>query len=206
MIDKELFQDLQPYDIVLAPDPVLKQTSNAVEEVNDDIRTQALRMLKTMYSGRGIGLAANQVGIANRVIVVDVEQTRPGNEDNDESNDGDNDEPKNGKPYVMINPEITFFSKEMSSYQEGCLSIPAQYAEVERPENIEVSFLDLDGKQQSLKADGLFAVAIQHEIDHIDGILFTDHLSRLKRSSLLRKLEKYKKLCGYDNNRVPLST
>lgn len=170
--------------IVIAPDPVLKQVAKPVAEVNDEIRTLLDNMLETMYNAHGIGLAANQVGVLKRVIVVDVEH---------------NDDHKPGKPLKMVNPEIVELSEDMFTYQEGCLSFPQQYGDVDRPATIKVRYLDENGKQQELKAEGLLATCIQHEIDHIDGINFVDHISKLKREMILKKLDKGKKRGDYDH-------
>ncbi len=182
------------YDIVLLPDPVLKTKASAVSAVDDTIRTQMDRMLATMYEAHGIGLAANQVGVLNRVIVMDVEQRRV--EDDDCGHHGCGHVHTimvPGKPLAMANPEITWSSEERRLYREGCLSIPEQYAEVERPASVRVKYVDYNGQAQEILAEGLLATCIQHEIDHLNGIMFTDHISRLKRDTLLRKLVKYKK-------------
>lgn len=168
--------------IVIAPDPVLKQVALPVEKVDDSIRTLLDDMLQTMYNAHGIGLAANQVGVLKRCIVADVEQDTPH---------------QPGKPYKMVNPEIIESSVTMFTYQEGCLSFPQQYGDVDRPASIRVRYLDENGKQQELQAEGLLATCIQHEIDHINGINFVDHLSKLKREMIVKKLEKGKKRGDY---------
>ncbi|KKJ77878.1 peptide deformylase [Kiloniella litopenaei] len=160
-------------DIVIAPDPVLKTVCEPVKEVNDEIRELLKNMLETMYKAPGIGLAACQVGVTKRVIVVDV-----------------SDDKEENQPYCMVNPEITWESDEYSVYQEGCLSLPEQYADVERPAAIKLRYLDETGKQIELEADGLLATCIQHEIDHLDGVLFVDHISKLKRGMIMKKLKK----------------
>lgn len=170
--------------IVIAPDAVLKQKATPVVEVNNEIRELLEDMLETMYNAHGIGLAANQVGVLKRVIVVDVDQRDPH---------------KPGKPYKMVNPEIVNESLEYSEYEEGCLSFPQQYSVVERPAGITVRYLDENGTQQELKAEGLLATCIQHEIDHINGINFVDHISRLKRDMIIKKLEKSKKRGDFDH-------
>lgn len=170
--------------IVIAPDEVLKTVARPVETVTDDIRTLLADMLDTMYNAHGIGLAANQVGVLKRVIVVDVEQK------------GDH---LPGNPLKMVNPEILESSEEFLSYQEGCLSFPQQYGDVERPAYVTVKYLDENGKEQTLKAEGLLATCIQHEIDHINGITFVDHLSKLKRDMIIKKLEKGKKRGDYEH-------
>ncbi len=162
--------------IITAPDPRLKQVCPSVEQVDDEIRQLLEDMLETMYEAPGIGLAAPQVGVLKRVIVVDVSR---------------DDEERT--PLKLVNPELTWVSDHDASYDEGCLSLPEHYAEVVRPAEIKVEYLDEDGKKQELAADGLLATCIQHEIDHLDGILFVDHISALKRNMILRKLLKARK-------------
>lgn len=162
--------------IITAPDPRLKQVCPSVEQVDDEIRQLLEDMLETMYEAPGIGLAAPQVGVLKRVIVVDVSR-----------------EDEERAPLKLVNPELTWVSDHDASYDEGCLSLPEHYAEVVRPAEIKVEYLDQDGKKQELAADGLLATCIQHEIDHLDGILFVDHISALKRNMILRKLLKARK-------------
>ena len=176
--------------IMIAPEPVLKQVAKPVETVDDEIRTLLADMLDTMYNAHGIGLAANQVGVLKRCIVVDVEQDTP-------------HEP--GKPYKMVNPEVVKASDDLFTYQEGCLSFPQQYGDVDRPATITVRYLDEHGKQQEMEATGLLATCIQHEIDHINGINFVDHLSKLKRDMIVKKLQKGKKRGDYDHIYEPHS-
>ena len=133
-------------------------------------------MLETMYGAPGIGLAAVQVGILKRLVVIDISK------DNEKKN-----------PLFLINPELTFKSKNISSYEEGCLSLPGQFAEVERPAECHLNYIDYHGKEKKLKADGLLATCIQHEIDHLNGILFIDYLSKLKKDMIIKKLIKHKK-------------
>ncbi|GGG30076.1 peptide deformylase [Chelatococcus composti] len=159
--------------IIVIPDPRLKQRSEPIEAVTDEIRRLAEDMLETMYAAPGIGLAAVQIGVLKRLVVLDV--SREGEEK---------------RPMVFINPEIVWASEETSTYEEGCLSIPEYYEEVERPARVRVRYLDLDGKQQEIEADGLLATCLQHEIDHLDGVLFIDHLSKLKRDRVMRKFTK----------------
>ena len=166
------------YDIICVPDGVLKETAHAVNDVNDDIRTQMDKMLATMYDAPGIGLAANQVNMLNRVLVMDLANTDKGEEK---------------APICMANPEIIFESEQMSEMEEGCLSIPRQYAKVERPAIVRVKYLDYNGKEAELEADGLLSHCVQHEIDHLNGTLFIDYLSSLKRNMILRKLDKARK-------------
>ncbi len=170
--------------IYVTPNAVLKKKADSVAKVDAETLKLMDDMLDTMYAADGIGLAAPQVGVSTRVIVMDLDQQR-----------GDDIPPeqKRGKPLYFVNPEITWKSEEQRTYNEGCLSIPGQYADVERPDKIRVKFLDRDGKAQEIEADGLLATCLQHEIDHIDGILFIDHLSTLKRDMILRKLKKFLK-------------
>lgn len=163
--------------LIILPDPLLRQVSTKVEQVNDEIRTLADDMLATMYDAPGIGLAAIQIGIAKRLLVIDL------------SKEGEEKAPR-----VFINPEILSFSDERSVYEEGCLSIPDYYAEVERPATIAVNYIDIDGREQSIQADGLLATCLQHEIDHLNGVLFIDHISRLKREMVIKKFTKAAKL------------
>ena len=159
--------------IIVIPDPVLRETSAPVERVDDALRAFADDMLETMYDAPGIGLAAIQVGEPIRMLVADV---------------AGKDEEKD--PKVLINPRIVARSDEASVYEEGCLSIPDYYADVERPAAVTVAYLDRDGEQRMLEADGLLATCIQHEIDHLDGVLFVDHISRLKRDMVFKKFRK----------------
>ncbi|WP_159946172.1 peptide deformylase [Rhizobium sp. 18065] len=162
--------------LIILPDPLLRQVSQPVERVDADIRTLAEDMLETMYEAPGIGLAAIQVGVARRMLVIDI------------SKEGDERE-----PLVFINPEIIRSSDERSVYEEGCLSIPDYYAEVERPASITVKSLDRDGREHLTEADGLLATCLQHEIDHLNGVLFIDHISRLKREMVIKKFTKASK-------------
>jgi peptide deformylase len=168
--------------ILTAPDPRLKAVSAAVEKVNGEIRTLVQDMVDSMYAADGIGLAAVQIGVPRRVIVMDLRQ--------------DEDGQKTGKKNwrVFINPKILWASDEMATYEEGCLSVPELYEDVERPARVRAEYLDLDGKRIEIEADGMLATCLQHEMDHLEGVLFIDHLSKLKRAMLLRKLAKAKKL------------
>lgn len=161
-------------DIITLPDPKLRLVSAPVERVDDDLRRFLDDMLETMYEAPGIGLAAIQVGEPRRVVTIDVS--------------GRDDETR--KPLFLINPEILSSSDDRSIYEEGCLSIPDYYAEVERPASVRVRYLDRDGKLNELEAEGLLATCIQHEVDHLDGRLFIDYLSRLKRDMVVRKFVK----------------
>ncbi len=162
--------------ILVAPDPRLKSKSAPVDKVDDAIRHLMGDMLETMYAAPGVGLAAPQVGVLKRVIVVDV------------SRDGEE-----RKPLRMANPEIVEVGDEDEKYEEGCLSLPEQYSEVARPARIRVRYLDHENEIREIDAEGLLATCIQHEIDHLDGILFVDHISALKRNMILRRLTKAKK-------------
>lgn len=159
--------------LIILPDPLLREVSKPIERVDSDVRKLADDMLETMYDAPGIGLAAIQIGVARRLLVIDV--AREGEEK---------------QPLVVINPEIVAASEARSVYEEGCLSIPDYYAEVERPAEVTVRFVDRDGKEQVLEAAGLLATCLQHEIDHLNGVLFIDHISRLKRDMVIRKFTK----------------
>ncbi len=167
--------------ILEVPDPRLKQVSTPVEAVTDDIRALVADMFETMYAAPGIGLAAVQVGVPKRVLVIDLQEA--------EDEDG---EPVRD-PRVFINPEIVEHSDQEVPYNEGCLSVPEQYAEVDRPDEIRARWLDLDGKSHDAEIDGMLAVCLQHEMDHLEGILFIDRLSRLKREMILRKIAKLRR-------------
>ncbi|MEM6635958.1 MAG: peptide deformylase [Pseudomonadota bacterium] len=163
--------------ILIHPDPRLKKMAAPVDKPSDELRRLAEDMLETMYDAPGIGLAAPQVGVPVRLLVMDCK-----NED---------DAPP--KPMVLLNPSVVWRSEAMSTYEEGCLSIPEQYADVERPEEVEVSWMDLDGAQNSQRFEGLWATCVQHEIDHLDGKLFIDYLGPLKRQMITRKMVKLKR-------------
>jgi peptide deformylase len=172
--------------ILTAPDPRLKAVSTKVEKVDDEIRKLAADMADSMYAADGIGLAAVQIGVPKRVIVMDLDQK------DDDRKDGKKDGKKAWRAF--INPRILWASDEMAVYEEGCLSVPEIYDDVERPARIKAEYLDMDGKRIEIEADGLLATCLQHEMDHLEGVLFIDHLSRLKRAMLLKKLTKAKKL------------
>ena len=174
--------------IYVVPHPVLKRVADPVSKITDDHRKLVENMLDTMYAAPGIGLAAPQIGESLRILVLDVDQPRAENEDEELPV-----EKRRGKPQVFINPVVLWSSEEMNVYDEGCLSIPGQYAEVERPKIVRVKAIDQHGKEFEAEADGLFATCLQHEIDHLNGILFTDHLSSLKRDMVMRKLKKFTK-------------
>jgi peptide deformylase len=166
--------------ILEVPDPRLKTISSPVEVFDDALKTLIADMFETMYDAPGIGLAAIQVGVAKRVLVIDLQEP------------GEDEEPVR-KPLVFINPEILDPSEEHSIYSEGCLSVPDQYADVERPATIRARWQDMEGKVHEEKMTGLMATCLQHEMDHLEGILFIDHLSRLKRQMVLKKIEKMRK-------------
>ena len=162
--------------ILTEPDPFLRQKSIKVEEVNDGIRSLIDDMLETMYDAPGIGLAAIQIGVPKRVIVIDL---------------GRDTEKKN--PFYFVNPEIITNSDNNAAYEEGCLSVPGQFAEINRPDKCKIKYLDYNGNDQILDAEGLLATCIQHEMDHLEGILFIDYLSKLKKTMIVKKLSKQKK-------------
>jgi peptide deformylase len=168
--------------VLEVPDPRLRLVAEPVETVDDSIRTLVADMIETMYDSNGIGLAATQVGVQKRVLVIDLQDEQ-----------GEDEKPiKNPKAY--INAEILSVSDEVSTYNEGCLSIPDQYAEVARPARCRVQWLDETGAAHEEDLDGLLSTCMQHEIDHLDGVLFIDHISRLKRDMVLKKLAKARKL------------
>jgi peptide deformylase len=167
--------------IIEAPDPILRQVSTPVEEITPEIQALIDDMFETMYAAPGIGLAAVQVGVPKRILVMDLQ---------DPEEEGG--EPVR-KPMVFINPEILVQSDTTCPYQEGCLSVPDQYAEVDRPDRVRARWLDRDGKAHEEELDGLLGICLQHEMDHLEGVLFIDYLSRLKRDMILRKLAKARK-------------
>jgi peptide deformylase len=160
-------------DIIKLPDKVLRQKSATVDKIDSGIKKLVEDMFETMYDAPGIGLAAIQVGVAKRVVTMDLSKKE-----------------NTQKPLVFINPEITWASEEKASYEEGCLSIPEYYEEVERPAEVKVKYLDLDGKAHEITAKGLLATCLQHEIDHTNGVLFIDHISKLKRDRVIKKFTK----------------
>ena len=162
--------------IVIEPDPILRKKSETLEKVDDELRALLDDMLETMYAAPGIGLAAVQIGILKRLIVIDV------------SKDKDKKD-----PLFLINPEIISRTKKTSIYEEGCLSLPGHFAEIERPAECLIKFLDYNGKEKELSANGLLSTCIQHEVDHLNGILFIDYLSKLKKDMIIKKLIKQKK-------------
>ena len=167
--------------IIETPDPRLRTISKPVEAVDDELRHLIDDMFETMYDAPGIGLAAVQVGVPKRVLVIDLQE----------------EEDPEGKPIrqprVFVNPEIVWVSEAFTTYNEGCLSVPEIYAEVDRPDRVRARWLDYDGKAHEEELDGLLATCLQHEMDHLEGILFVDHLSKLKRDMLLKKLDKMRR-------------
>ena len=162
--------------IIIEPDPILRKKCEPLEIVDDETKKLMDDMLETMYAAPGIGLAAVQVGILKRLVVIDISK----------------DEEKK-RPLFLVNPLIVQQSKKTSVYEEGCLSLPGQFAEIERPAECTIKYIDYEGKQKELKADGLLATCIQHEVDHLNGILFIDYLSKLKKDMIIKKLVKQKK-------------
>ena len=156
------------------PNPKLRQRASEVKAFNDTLKTTCEDMLETMYDAKGIGLAAIQVNILKRIIVIDLSEEK-------------------NKPFVFINPEITKVSNDTKQHGEGCLSVPGIYENVTRPNSLTAKYFDMDGNEHQLEADGLLSVCLQHEIDHLNGRVFVDHLSRLKQEKIIRKLQKEKK-------------
>ena len=162
--------------ILTEPDPILRKKCELLEKVDEETKKLMDDMLETMYAAPGIGLAAIQVGILKRLVVIDISK-----------------EEEKKKPIFLINPQIIHQSKNTSVYEEGCLSLPGQFAEIERPAECTIKYLDYNGKEKELKSDGLLATCIQHEVDHLNGILFIDYLSKLKKDMIIKKLVKQKK-------------
>lgn len=166
-----------PYTIINIPHPTLKTVAQPVDKVTDELRSQLDKMLETMYEANGIGLAANQINMLNRVFVMDMAPREGGDP----------------RPVHIINPEIVWRSEEMSVMEEGCLSIPGQYAEVERPAAVRLQYIDYNGNPAELLAEEAMSHCVQHELDHLNGVLFIDHISKLKRDMIVRKIEKLRK-------------
>ena len=162
--------------IIIEPDPILRRKCERLENIDDNIKKLMNDMLETMYDAPGIGLAAIQVGVLKRIVVIDISK-----------------EPEKKDPLFLINPEITYKSKNTSTYEEGCLSLPGQFAEIERPAECHIKYIDYEGKANNLEATGLLATCIQHEVDHLNGVLFIDYLSKLKKDMIIKKLVKQKK-------------
>ncbi len=180
------------HKILTEPNKILREKSFRVENVDKDIQRLMDDMLETLYAAPGIGLAAIQVGVAKRVIVMDISRSR--NDIDRNKDDINNDEDKKSKnPMYFVNPEIVWKSEDKFTYEEGCLSVPNQFAEIDRPKQCHIKYLDYNGDPQELKADGLLATCIQHEIDHLEGILFIDYLSKLKKEMIIKKLSKQTK-------------
>lgn len=173
--------------IITPPDPRLRLTCAPVDSVDDSIRALMDDMLETMYDAPGIGLAAIQIAVPKRVIVIDVAKRE--------------DEAASAKPIFLANPEILWASEELSTYEEGCLSVPDFYEDVLRPAHVRVGYLDREGRRQEMEAEGILATCVQHEIDHLNGILFIDHISRLKRERILKKFSKAAKQDALDRKR-----
>jgi len=163
--------------ILIHPDPRLKTVADPVSDISADLRRLADDMLETMYNAPGIGLAAPQVGVLKRLFVMDCVK----------------EEGATPQPMILFNPEVSWVSEDLNTYEEGCLSIPEQFAEVERPAQARIKWQDIDGKQQEEQFDGLWATCVQHEIDHLDGKLFIDYLKPLKRQMITRKMQKLKR-------------
>ena len=163
-------------NIVIEPDPILRKKSENLEKVDDELKKLLDEMLETMYAAPGIGLAAVQIGILKRLIVIDISK------ENEKKN-----------PLFLINPKIISKSESTSIYEEGCLSLPGHFAEIERPAECKVKYLDYNGKEKEITAKGLLSTCIQHEVDHLDGVLFIDYLSKLKKDMIVKKLIKHKK-------------
>jgi peptide deformylase len=175
--------------IIEVPDAILRAPSVPVERIDDDMKRLIGDMFETMYEAPGIGLAAVQVAVPRRLLVIDLQEPA-------EVAEGEEEGPPIRRPHVFINPEIIHSSDARKSYNEGCLSIPDQYAEVERPDIVRARWLDEQGRQQEGEFDGLMSVCLQHEVDHLDGVLFIDHLSRLKREMIVKKVIKARKERG----------
>ena len=172
--------------IIEVPDPLLRTASAPIERIDDDLKRLVRDMFDTMYEAPGIGLAAIQVAVPRRLLVIDLQDPDPAQE-------GEEPGPPVKRPHVFINPEILHRSDARKTYNEGCLSIPEQYAEVERPDVVRSRWLDEHGKEQEGEFDGLMSVCLQHEVDHLNGVLFIDHLSRLKRDMIVKKVAKARK-------------
>ena len=185
-------------NIINIPDPILRKASQTVEQISPELLKVLDDMAETMYEAPGIGLAGIQIALPLRVVVVDCDQRAKSEEDGDGEPQRDDDplDEASRNPIFLINPEIISFTDERSSYEEGCLSIPDYYAEVERPKGCEVKYIDRDGKEQFLKAEGLLSTCLQHEIDHLNGDLFIDHISKLKRDMIVKKFTKIAKQSG----------
>lgn len=194
--------------IITIPDPILREVSKPVERIDDELLRLLDDMLETMYDAPGIGLAGIQVGVPLRIVTIDVARRSASDEGEDAAaGDGDGEAGTSDQgeevrdPLFLINPKILRRSDERSVYDEGCLSIPEYYAEVERPASCVVTYLDRQGKEQVLEADGLLSTCVQHEVDHLDGKLFIDYISRLKRDMVIKKFTKIARQSGKDSGR-----
>lgn len=181
-------------EIIHIPDPILREASKPVEQISPELLKMLDDMAETMYEAPGIGLAGIQIALPLRLVVVDCDQRAKSEEDSDEpQRDDEPSDEASRNPIFLINPEIVEYSDQPSTYEEGCLSIPDYYAEVERPAGCVVKYIDRDGKGQVIKAEGLLSTCLQHEIDHLNGKLFIDELSKLKRDMVVKKFTKIAK-------------
>ncbi len=178
--------------LVIAPDPLLKEISQPVVKIDVELQQLMKNMVTTMYSEKGIGLAAVQVGVLKRILVMDLDYEFDDHDHHHDHGSCGGIHVNNTNPQYFINPEIIEFSKELSSYNEGCLSFPGSRSEVVRPKEVKIKFLDFNGNEKIQEMDGLLATCIQHEIDHLNGITFVDHISKLKRDMILNKMKKLK--------------
>jgi len=191
-----IFARMAIREILEVPDPRLKTVSDRVETFDDALKALVADMFETMYAANGIGLAAIQVGVPSRVLVIDLQPDDPDAEPevcHEHGGHHHTHQPTRNEPRVFVNPEIIDPADEFSTYQEGCLSVPDIYADVDRPKTCRVRWQDLEGTVHEEEMEGMMATCIQHEMDHLEGILFIDHLSRLKRTMALKKLEKLRK-------------
>ncbi len=179
--------------LVVAPDPILKQISKPVEKIDEALRQFMKDMVKTMYSEHGVGLAAVQVGVLKRILVIDTDYKIEDHHHHHDHGECGGVHVTNSNPRYFINPQIIEFSKECSSYDEGCLSFPGARSEVVRPAKVKVRYLDFYGNEQVDEMSGLLATCIQHEIDHLNGITFVDHISKVKREMIINRMKKLKK-------------
>ncbi len=191
-------------EIITIPDPLLRRESTPFERVDDEVRRLADDMLETMYAAPGIGLAGVQIAVPRRILVIDIAERAARDEDGtDGTGKGEADKGEKSPeravqpaPLVMINPEILTLDDEMRAHEEGCLSIPEVYAEIERPASCRVRFVDREGRQQEMVCEGLLATVVQHEVDHLDGVLFIDYLSRLKRDRIVKRFVKARRMAA----------
>lgn len=184
--------------LIYSPDPLLKEISKEVEKVDDEIRKLMDDMLQTMYAEKGIGLAAVQVGVLKRILIMDVDYEEDENIDHDHRKCC-GIKVKNSNPLYLVNPQIVEFSQEKTSFNEGCLSFPEAHAQIIRNKKVKVKYLDYQGNQQIQEMDGILAICVQHEIDHLNGITFVDHISRIKREMIIKKMIKLQKSAQYQD-------